>query len=123
MPVPHPLSAVLFSVFEPFDSPLNQLDLPALRLAFGRLFDRAANEVFRLGRDLDEVIFERFLRCRIIDGGEFSAPAQPLSNLDRLVATIRGAMPHHLSEKTHALTISSLEVRVLIAADYLTRDA
>jgi hypothetical protein len=121
--VPQPPSAVLCSLSEPFDTPLDSLDLPAIRLAFGRLFDRAANEVFRLGRDLDEVTFERFLRCRVNDGGGYTAPAEPLSNFDRFVATVRRAMPCHLSEESHAVCISSLEVRVLIAGDPLRRDA
>ncbi len=75
----------------PAGFPLNQLDLPQLRVAFSRLFDLAAEKVNGAGLDLDDVVFNRRAICTT---GENRAevPVETLVDLDRLTRRICDAM-------------------------------
>ena len=60
----------------PCDVSLDELDMDWLRRQYSTLFDRAAQAIFRLGYDLDDVIVERFIRCGV-SVGEALAIALP----------------------------------------------
>ncbi len=73
----------------PFEGDPGVLDMGTLRSGFAALFERAGQAVQRAGRDVDQVVFERFLRCRPSRGGSFDVAVEWLSDPDRLVADIR----------------------------------
>jgi hypothetical protein len=55
------------------------------------MVDRTAEVVFRLGYDLDDVIFERYLVCSRPDEGEVHVRAEPLSDLSELARRVQRA--------------------------------
>jgi len=73
----------------PFEGDREVLDMGTLRSGFAALFERAGQAVQRAGRDVDQVVFERFLRCRRSGGDSFDVAVEWLSDPDRLVADIR----------------------------------
>ena len=74
-----------------FDSPLIELDLNSLRLAFVPLFDRAAHVVQLAGLEQDDSIIDRYLVCRDERGTERIIPAQWLSHRERLIESVCAA--------------------------------
>jgi len=114
-----PPSRVLLSTADAaFDSPAFGLDLDELRRLFLKLCDDTAQAVQSAGHDLDEVIVERFLRCRLCDSSTFDAPADVLSDKERLL--------HSLSETARrnqglSMDAGSLHVVGLRVVAYLER--
>ena len=78
----------LFELDCPFEGNARALDARLLRDGFAPLFERAGEAVQRAGRDVDEVVFERFLRCRSSRGDAFDVAAEWLADPDRLLAAI-----------------------------------
>ena len=72
----------------PFEGDPGVLDSGTLRSGFAALFERAGQAVQRAGRDVDQVVFERFLRCRLSGGGSFDVAVEWLSDPDRLLKVI-----------------------------------
>lgn len=54
----------------PYSSEAGEFDLLNARRCFSTLFDRAAQAVFRLGYDLDDVTIDRFIVLRDAQGAE-----------------------------------------------------
>ena len=79
----------LFECDCPFEADARAPDGGMLRDGFAALFERAGEAVQRAGRDVDEVVFERFLRCRHPGGGSFDVAAEWLADPQRLMAAIR----------------------------------
>lgn len=68
--------------------PIPEIDLRELQARFGKLFDRAAEALFRQGLDHDDVVFDRILRCAHA-GGDVEIEAAWLADRDRLLAHIQ----------------------------------
>lgn len=101
----------LFELDCPFDGDAKALDGGVLRDGFATLFERAGEAVQRSGRDVDDVVFERFLRCRRSGGDAFDVAVEWLSAPDRLVADIRA----HAGEcDAEDIRIESLLVVVML---------
>lgn len=112
-------SRILFVESSPVQFSLERLDLEAIKRGFSDLFDRAAERVFRLGLDLDDVTIERFMDCRIADGERHRVEDPSISDVVRLrngiVAQIELVAGGSLS--AGGVTIVTLGVEVLSDAD------
>ena len=65
--VTSPPQETLFARTRPVDLSAATLSIDAVRFGFQALFDEALHEVLCRGYDLDNVVFERMLDCRVGD--------------------------------------------------------
>ena len=75
--------------------PLGELDIPHVRELFGDLFDDGAQATIGLGLDLDDVVFEKTVRCTC-DEAAWDVPVQSTQR-DHLLAAIFQSMPRACS--------------------------
>ena len=87
-PRPELLRTTIADVRVAVDFPLDALDLAFMRRAFSELFDTAAADVTRAGYDLDDVVVDRFLICRV-PGGDKSAEVVATLPVTTLVDRVR----------------------------------
>lgn len=92
--------------------PATAAALTGLSHDFSPLFDRAACAIRAEGYDLDDVVLERWLVCRVGAGDEVRLRAEPLSDSARLADAVHQALG--VAPPRAEATVTALEVLVLL---------
>ena len=93
-------SRSLASTYKPGDDPR------PLQLTFARLFDEAAQTIYRAGSDLDEVIVERILVVRRDHETHYEVPADFLADAELLKKSVL----NHLADTADLAVTDSFEI-------------
>lgn len=98
-----------------FSATLRDVDVQAVRAAFSRLFDQAAESVFRAGLDQDDAVVERFVVCRCAAGPDVRVPLPCLATAEALCGVVRAALgnPSTSTSDIENVRITALEVDVI----------
>ena len=97
---------------EPYVRTLSEIDLDAVRRKFSELFDRVARAVFRAGLDLDDVLVERQVVCRINGHPPIRVSADHLSDLDRFVQHVLAAAKLEFDRDIPSGAVTLIELRI-----------
>lgn len=89
-----------------------EADLEEIRRVFSALFDRAARATVRAGLDLDDVIVERHVDCRI-GGQHVRIAADHLSNPERFVDYMLGVANANCGAGAADVLITALSIAVV----------
>ena len=102
----------LFDHVEPYVQTLSEIDLDAVRRKFSELFDRVARAVFRAGLDLDDVLVERQVVCRIDGHPPIRISADHLSDEDRFTQHVLAAVKLELNRDIPSGAVTLMELRI-----------
>lgn len=122
-PRPELLRTTIADARAAVDFSLDALDLAFLRRAFSELFDAVAADVTRAGYDLDDVLVDRFLICRV-PGGDESAEVVatlPVTTLVDRVRLIENAFEAFRQESGSQAPCDGIRVEELRASATLER--
>jgi len=98
-------SRSLATSYKPGDDPR------PLQLAFARLFDEAAQTIYRAGSDLDEVLVERILVVRRDHGTTCEVPADFLADAELLKKSVMNFFDApHGSVESNVLEIVAVKI-------------
>lgn len=89
---------------------LHQLDLVDLRRRFSDLFDEIARVITGDKLDLDDVIVDRLVVCRLPDGRTVTVPADSLADVARLKNSLIAAVGQSASATVSAEDICITEL-------------
>lgn len=105
-------STPVFECVAPYVQTLSEIDLDVVRRKFSELFDRTASAVFRARLDLDDVLVERQVVCRINGHPPIRISADHLSDLDRFTQHILAAARVELDRDIPSGAATLIELRI-----------